>query len=66
MIKLLKLSIDSKGNVIADGVGEYGFSTKKTMIDVKIEIKSDNLQFEMWEICSNNCSEHTADGSHVG
>ena len=64
-ITVSSLSIDSGGDVIAVGVGEYNTTQGKTEIDVRFQITPNTLRFEMWETTPGDTG-FTTEGSHVG
>ncbi len=65
-ITIANLSVDSSGNVIAAGFGEYRDAKSDAKINIKIKISPKSLRFEMWEMNPQGKAELITDGSHVG
>lgn len=58
--------MDSDGNVVAMGTGEYKTANGDTKIDIKFQISPNLLRFEMWEMNPKGSSNFITDGSHIG
>jgi len=65
-ITVSSLSIDSGGNVIAVGVGEYKTTEGNTKLDVRFQITPNTLRFEMWEMSPKEGTDFVTAGSHIG